>query len=87
MYKKLGLAKKQNFELSFDPSMENRKTCHCHYGTYRETNRICHLSPRQTEKSPPEGKRIMSETRFTELPALSADPRVGISQSASETDM
>ena len=40
----------------------------------------------QTEKSQPEGKRIMPETRFTEFPALSVDPRVGISQSASETD-
>ena len=28
----------------------------------------------------------MPETRFTEFPALSVDPRVGISRSASETD-
>ena len=35
----------------------------------------------QTEKSVPEGKRIMPETRFTEFPALSVDPRVGISRS------
>ena len=41
----------------------------------------------QTEKSQPEGKRIMPETRFTEFPALSVDPRVGISRSASETDV
>ena len=40
----------------------------------------------QTEKSQPKGERIMSETRFTEFPALSVDPRVGISRSASETD-
>ena len=40
----------------------------------------------QREKSQPEGQRIMSETRFTEFPALSIDPRVGISQSALETD-
>ena len=40
----------------------------------------------QTEKSQPEGKWIMPETRFTEFPALSGDPRIGISQSASETD-
>ena len=40
----------------------------------------------QTEKSQPEGKRIMQETRFTKLPALSIDLRVGISRSASETD-
>ena len=41
---------------------------------------------RKTEKSQPEGQRIMSETRFTEFPALSVDPRVGISRSALETD-
>ena len=39
----------------------------------------------QREKSQPEGKRIMLETRFTEFLALSADPKVGISQSAPET--
>ena len=33
----------------------------------------------QTEKSQPEGEQIMPETRFTEFPALSIDPRVGIS--------
>ena len=32
----------------------------------------------QTEKSQPEGKWIMPETRFTEFPALSVDPRVGV---------
>ena len=41
----------------------------------------------QTEKSQAEVKRIMLETRFTEFPALSVDPRVGISRSASETDV
>ena len=40
----------------------------------------------QIEKSLPEGKRIMPDTRFTEFPALPVDPRVGISRSASETD-
>ena len=39
----------------------------------------------QTEKSQPEDKRIMSERRITEFPALSVDPRVRISWSASET--
>ena len=34
----------------------------------------------QTEISEPEGERIMPGTRFTEFPALSVDPRVGISQ-------
>ena len=29
----------------------------------------------------------MPETRFTEFPALSVNPRVGISRSASETDV
>ena len=48
-------------------------------------NRICHRSPILTEKSQPEGKRIMPETKFTEFPALSIDPRVGIFRSASET--
>ena len=38
----------------------------------------------QAEKSQPEGK--MPETRFTEFLALSVDPRVGISWSASKTD-
>ena len=28
----------------------------------------------QTEKSQPEGKRVMPETRFTKIPALSVDP-------------
>ena len=37
------------------------------------------------EKSQPEDKWIMPETRFTEFPALSVDPRVGTSQSALET--
>ena len=52
-----------------------------------KTNRIYHLSPMQIEKSQPERKRIMPETRFTSFPALSVDPRVGISLSASETDV
>ena len=49
-------------------------------------NRIYHWSSMQTEKSQSEGKRIVPETRFTEVPALSVDLRVGISWSASETD-
>ena len=40
----------------------------------------------QTEKSQPEDQRLMPETRFTEFPALSVYPRVGISLSSSETD-
>ena len=46
-----------------------------------KTNRILHRSPIQTEKSSPEGKWIMPETRFTEFPELSVDPRVRISRS------
>ena len=45
------------------------------------------FSPTQIEKSQPERKRITLETRFTEYPALSVDQRVGISRSASETDI
>ena len=40
----------------------------------------------QTEKSLPKGKRIMPKTRFTEFSALSVDPRMGISLSASTID-
>ena len=35
----------------------------------------------------PEGEWIMSKTRYTEFPALSVDPKVVISRSASETDV
>ena len=59
----------------------------CSSLTRHEITRICHWSLMQTEKSQPEGKRIMAETRFTEFPALSVDPRVGISWSAPETDV
>ena len=38
-----------------------------------------------TEESQPEGKWIMPETRFTELPASSIAQKVGISRSASGT--
>ena len=50
-------------------------------------NRIKHQSPMQIEKSQSEGERIMPETRFTEYPAISGDPRVGMSRSASETNI
>ena len=52
-----------------------------------ELDRIYHQPPMQTEKSQPEGKRIMPERRFSEFPALSVDPRDGISWYASETDV
>ena len=41
----------------------------------------------QTEKSQPEGKRIMPETRLTEFLALSVDLKVGIYRPASGTDV
>ena len=41
-------------------------------------------SSMQTDKSQPEGKRIMLGTRFTEFPALSIDSKVWISRSASK---
>ena len=56
-------------------------------GNTVEINRIYHRSLMQTEKSQPESKRIMPETRFTEFPALSVGPRVGISWTASETNL
>ena len=34
-----------------------------------------------------EGEQIMLETKYTEFPALSVDSRVGISRSASESDV
>ena len=40
----------------------------------------------QTKKSQPSGQQIMPETRSTSFPALSINPPVGISLSASETD-
>ena len=49
-------------------------------------DRIYDWSSMQTEKFQTESKRIMPETRFTEFPALTVDPRVGISWSASKTD-
>ena len=49
-------------------------------------NRIYHQSRTQTQKTQPEGKQIMQETRSTEFLALFAGPRVGISLSAPETD-
>ena len=33
-----------------------------------------------SEKSQPEGKRVMPETRFTEFPALSVDSKVGMAE-------
>ena len=50
-------------------------------------NRIYSRSPMQTEKSQPEGKRMMPQTMFIEFPASSVYPRAVISRSASETDV
>ena len=51
------------------------------------TNRIYHWSQMQTEKSHLESKWTMLETKFTKFPAFSIDLRVGISRSASETNV
>ena len=51
-----------------------------------KVNRIYLRHPRQTEKSQPEGKRIMPETMLKVFQSLFVDQRVGISRSASETD-
>ena len=50
-------------------------------------NIINHRFPIQTEKFQPKGKRIMPEARFIKCPALSVDTLIGISRSASETDV
>ena len=50
-------------------------------------NRIYHLSPMQIEKSQPEGEQIMPKTRFTQFPAFPIDLKVGVSRSASETNV
>ena len=50
-----------------------------------QINGICHWSLMHTEKLQPEGKLIMLEMRFTQLPALSVYLRVWISWSVSET--
>ena len=56
-------------------------------GSACQVNRIHRKSPMQSEKSQSEGKRTMPETRFTETPALSVDPTLWISRSASVTDV
>ena len=61
---------------------------HQDLGQYRvEVERIYHWSSMEIENSQPEGKRVMPQTRFTEFPALSVDPRVGFSRSALETNV
>ena len=51
-----------------------------------ETNKTYNRFLMQTEKSQPEAKLIMLKTRFIEFPALSTDPRAGISRSPSKID-
>ena len=41
----------------------------------------------QTKESQPQGKQKMLETRFTKFPALSVDPRVGISLSYTDSEI
>ena len=83
--------------ISIQLNQKRRKRSRCSYyccNTYTyaslllvtsKTNRIYHRSSMQAEKSQPDGKRIMPEMRLTSFPALSVDPRVGISRSTSET--
>ena len=58
----------------------------------RQKSRLYRQSPTQTEKFQSKGTDnagnwwIVPETRFTEFPALSIDPRVKISRSASVPD-
>ena len=52
-----------------------------------DKTRILNRSLMQIEFSQPEGKWIMPETRFIEFPALLVDLSVGISRSASDTDV
>ena len=59
--------------------------CHRRHVSWN-TDRIYHRSPMQTEKSQPDCKRMMPETRFTEFSSLSVGLRVWIFRSASETD-
>ena len=49
-------------------------------------NKICLLSPVQTERSKPAGKRIMLETRVTVCPAFSVDLSGGMYRFVYETD-
>ena len=79
-----------NKNICCDPSLELSQRYGSNEGSKNmlsRTNRIYYQSLMQTKKSQPEGKRIMSEKRFTEFLALSVDPRVGISRTASETDV
>ena len=46
-----------------------------------------YLTSMQIKKSQPEGKRLIPETKITEFPAFSFDPRVGISRFESEIDV
>ena len=57
--------------------MQSNQSLQCLSLDCSKSNRIYHRYPIRTEKSQPEGKWIMLETRFTEFPALSIGPRVG----------
>ena len=69
-------------------SFNSEMTALDQYWTKRgsEVYRTYHRYPMQTEKFQPNVKRIMSNTRFTEFPTLSVDPRLVISLSASESE-
>ena len=74
-----------SFFLFLNKSIYSKGSSDINHLTIIMKNKIYHQSHMQTEKSQSEGKWIMLETRFTELPALSLDPRVGISHSALES--
>ena len=59
-------------------SLVRAQKCYTVSVLHMKINRIYHRSSVQTEKSQPEGKRIMPETRFTCFPTLSVDLRIGI---------
>ena len=73
----------------YEYTVKGSKPCHVYFPFLTSVSdyRIYHRSQMQTEKSQPEGKRIMAETKFTEFLALFVGPRVGISWSASETNV
>ena len=69
---------------SFNSEMKALKQCWTKRDS--EVYRPYHRYPMQTEESQPNVKRITPDTRFTEFPTLSVDPRLGISLSESESD-
>ena len=88
---KIVLSGTQSFDMTLNDFLSSTKLREpIHYQTslqVRHIKSIIGLCLIQTEKSQPEGKRIMPETRFTEFLALYVGLMVGICRSASETDV